>query len=233
MLEVNGVNVFYGKFQALWGASLTVKKGEIVALIGPNGAGKTTTLKTISGLIKPSEGAIMFNNTRIDKLPPHQIAKLGIGLVPEGRQLFEKLTVHENLLMGAYLKSRGEVRDTLEFVFQLFPRLKERRNQLAGTLSGGEQQMLAVARALMLRPSLLMIDEMSLGLMPKLVSQLFKVVERIRDEGVSILIVEQHVESVLKMSNRGYLMEQGRIVLEGTGDEMLKSDYIKKVYLGV
>jgi branched-chain amino acid transport system ATP-binding protein len=233
MLEVNGINVFYGKFQALWGTSLTVKKGEIVALIGPNGAGKTTTLKTISGLIKPSEGAIMFNNTRIDKLPPHQIAKLGIGLVPEGRQLFEKLTVHENLLMGAYLKSKGEVRDTLEFVFQLFPRLKERRNQLAGTLSGGEQQMLAVARALMLRPSLLMIDEMSLGLMPKLVSQLFKVVERIRDEGVSILIVEQHVESVLKMSDRGYLMEQGRIVLEGTGDEMLKSDYIKKVYLGV
>jgi len=233
MLEVNGINVFYGKFQALWGTSLTVKKGEIVALIGPNGAGKTTTLKTISGLIKPSEGAIMFNNTRIDKLPPHQIAKLGIGLVPEGRQLFEKLTVHENLLMGAYLKSKGEVRGTLEFVFQLFPRLKERRNQLAGTLSGGEQQMLAVARALMLRPSLLMIDEMSLGLMPKLVSQLFKVVERIRDEGVSILIVEQHVESVLKMSDRGYLMEQGRIVLEGTGDEMLKSDYIKKVYLGV
>ena len=233
MLEVNGINVFYGKFQALWGPSLTVKKGEIVALIGPNGAGKTTTLKAISGLIKPSEGTIMFNNTRIDKLPPHQIAKLGIGLVPEGRQLFEKLTVHENLLMGAYLKSKSEVRDTLEFVFQLFPRLKERRNQLAGTLSGGEQQMLAVARALMLRPSLLMIDEMSLGLMPKLVSQLFKVVERIRDEGVSILIVEQHVESVLRMSNRGYLMEQGRIVLEGTGDEMLKSDYIKKVYLGV
>jgi branched-chain amino acid transport system ATP-binding protein len=233
MLEVNSINVFYGKFQALWGTSLTVKKGEIVALIGPNGAGKTTTLKTISGLIKPTEGTIMFNNTRIDKLPPHQIAKLGIGLVPEGRQLFEKLTVNENLLIGAYLKSRGEIRDTLEFVFQLFPRLKERRNQLAGTLSGGEQQMLAVARALMLKPSLLMIDEMSLGLMPKLVSQLFKVVEKIRDEGVSILIVEQHVESVLRMSDRGYLMEQGRIVLEGTGDEMLRSEHIKKVYLGV
>jgi branched-chain amino acid transport system ATP-binding protein len=233
MLEVNSINVFYGKFQALWGTSLTVKKGEIVALIGPNGAGKTTTLKTISGLIKPTEGTITFNNTRIDKLPPHQIAKLGIGLVPEGRQLFEKLTVNENLLMGAYLKSRGEIRDTLEFVFQLFPRLKERRNQLAGTLSGGEQQMLAVARALMLKPSLLMIDEMSLGLMPKLVSQLFKVVEKIRDEGVSILIVEQHVESVLRMSDRGYLMEQGRIVLEGTGDEMLRSEHIKKVYLGV
>ncbi|MEM1545587.1 MAG: ABC transporter ATP-binding protein [Candidatus Methanomethylicia archaeon] len=233
MLEVNNINVFYGKFQALRSVSLTVKKGESVALIGPNGAGKTTTLKTISGLLKPVDGSITFNNTRIDKLSPHQIAKLGIGLVPEGRQLFEKLTVYENLLMGAYLKSGSEIRDTLEFVFQLFPRLKERRNQLAGTLSGGEQQMLAVARALMLKPSLLMIDEMSLGLMPKLVSQLFKVVERIKDEGVSILIVEQHVESALKMSDRGYLMEQGRIVLEGTGDEMLKSEYIRKVYLGI
>ncbi len=233
MLEVNNINVFYGKFQALQGVSLTVKKKENVALIGPNGAGKTTTLKTVSGLLKPISGSITFNNTRIDKFPPHQIAKLGIGLVPEGRQLFEKLTVYENLLMGAYLKSGSEIRDTLEFIFQLFPILKERRNQLAGTLSGGEQQMLAIARALMLKPSLLMIDEMSLGLMPKLVSQLFKIVERIRDEGVSILIVEQHVESALKMSDRGYLMEQGRIVLEGTGDEMLKSEYIRKVYLGI
>lgn len=233
MLEISGIDVFYGKFQALWSVSLAVKKGEIVALIGPNGAGKTTTLRTVAGLLKPTHGLITFNNVRIDQLPPHQIAKLGIGLVPEGRQLFEKMTVYENLLMGGYLKSKGEIKDSLEFVFQLFPRLKERRNQLAGTLSGGEQQMLALARALMLKPLLLMIDEMSLGLMPKLVSQLFKVVERIRDEGVSILIVEQHVESTLKMSDRGYLMEQGKIVLEGAGEELLKSEHIRKVYLGI
>jgi len=233
MLEVDKIDVFYGKFQALREASLKVDKGEIVALIGPNGAGKTTTLKTISGVLKPSRGSIMFNGNRIDQLPPHEIAKLNIGLVPEGRQLFDKMSVYENLLIGAYIRPKNVVKDTLEWCYQIFPVLKERRNQLAGTLSGGEQQMLAIARTLMLKPVLLLIDEMSLGLMPRLAYELFKILERIRDEGITILIVEQHIRSALELSDKGYLMEQGTIVLEGNSKEMLKSDYIKKVYLGV
>jgi len=233
MLEVDKIDVFYGKFQALREASLKVDKGEIVALIGPNGAGKTTTLKTISGVLKPSRGSIIFNGNRIDQLPPHEIAKLNIGLVPEGRQLFDKMSVYENLLIGAYVRPKNVVKDTLEWCYQIFPVLKERRNQLAGTLSGGEQQMLAIARTLMLKPVLLLIDEMSLGLMPRLAYELFKILERIRDEGITILIVEQHIRSALELSDKGYLMEQGTIVLEGNSKEMLKSDYIKKVYLGV
>jgi len=233
MLEVDKIDVFYGKFQALREASLKVDKGEIVALIGPNGAGKTTTLKTISGLLRPSRGSIMFNGNRIDQLPPHEIAKLNIGLVPEGRQLFDKMSVYENLLIGAYIRPKNVVKDTLEWCYQIFPVLKERRNQLAGTLSGGEQQMLAIARTLMLKPVLLLIDEMSLGLMPRLAYELFKILEKIRDEGITMLIVEQHIRSALELSDKGYLMEQGRIVLEGNSKEMLRSDYIKKVYLGV
>lgn len=233
MLEVNKIDVFYGKFQALREASLKVDKGEIVALIGPNGAGKTTTLKTISGVLRPSRGSIMFNGNRIDQLPPHEVAKLNIGLVPEGRQLFDKMTVYENLLIGAYIRPKNVVKDTLEWCYQIFPVLKERRNQLAGTMSGGEQQMLAIARTLMLKPVLLLIDEMSLGLMPRLAYELFKILERIREEGITILIVEQHIRSALELSDKGYLMEQGTIVLEGNSKEMLKSDYIKKVYLGV
>lgn len=233
MLEVDDISVFYGKFQALWGVSLKVNKGEIVALVGPNGAGKTTTLKTVAGLLKPVKGRIKLNGSDITGLPAHEVAKRGISMVPEGRQLFDKMTVYENLLMGAYLKKKEEIKDALELVFQLFPRLKERKNQLAGTMSGGEQQMLAVARALMSKPLLLLIDEMSLGLMPKLVSELFETVRRIREEGITILMVEQHVESALKLADRGYLMEQGRIVLEGTGEELLRSDYVKKTYLGL
>ncbi len=233
MLKIETIDVFYGKFQALWGLSLHVEKGEIVALVGPNGAGKTTTLRTVAGLLKPARGKIFFNGTEISKLPSHRIAKLGVAMVPEGRQLFEKMTVFENLLMGAYLKNEEEIKDSLEFVYQLFPRLKERKRQLAGTLSGGEQQMLAVARALMLKPSFLMIDEMSLGLMPTLVAELFKVVEKVRDEGITVLMVEQHVESALKMANRGYLMEQGRVVMEGAGNELLESEHVKKAYLGL
>ena len=233
MLEVGKIDVFYGKFQALWEVSLNVGKREIVALIGPNGAGKTTTLRTITGILKPAQGKITFNGTELSKLPPHKIAKLGVAAVPEGRQLFEKMTVYENLLMGGYLREKKDIEDSLEFVYQLFPRLKERRKQLAGTLSGGEQQMLAIARALMLKPFLLMVDEMSLGLMPKLVVTLFKVIERVREEGISVLMVEQHVESVLRMADRGYLMEQGRVILEGTGEEHLESEHVRKVYLGL
>lgn len=232
MLEINKINVFYGKFQALREVSLKVGKGEIVALIGPNGAGKTTTLRTISGLLKPSKGSITFNGKEISQLPPHEITKLGIGLVPEGRQLFEKMTVYENLLIGGHIKPKSEIKDSLEWCFQIFPRLQERRDQLAGTLSGGEQQMLAIARTLMLKPALLLADEISLGIMPILAFELFKILEKIRDEGFTILIVEQHIKTALELSDRGYLMEQGSIVLEGDSNEILESDYVKKVYLG-
>ena len=233
MLEVNGVDVFYGKFQALRDVSLRIDKGDVVALIGPNGAGKTTTLKAITGLLKPSKGSITLNGKRIDQLPAHQIAKREIGLVPEGRQLFDGLTVYENLLMGAYTRPKSMLEDSLEFCFKIFPRLKERKNQLAGTLSGGEQQMLAIARTLMLKPTLLLIDELSLGLMPKLANELFKVLETIRDQGITILLVEQHIRSALELSNRAYLMEQGRIVQEATAKEMLESEHVKTVYLGI
>jgi branched-chain amino acid transport system ATP-binding protein len=232
MLEINKIDVFYGKFQALREVSLKVGKGEIVALIGPNGAGKTTTLRTISGLLKPSKGSITFNGKEISQLPPHEITKLGIGLVPEGRQLFEKMTVYENLLIGGHIKSKSAIKDSLEWCFQIFPRLQERKNQLAGTLSGGEQQMLAIARTLMLKPTLLLADEISLGIMPILAFELFKILEKIRDEGFTILIVEQHIKTALELSDRGYLMEQGSIVLEGDSNEMLRSNYVKKVYLG-
>ena len=233
MLEVNGIDVFYGKFQALRDVSLRIDKGEIVALIGPNGAGKTTTLKTITGLLKPSKGSITLNGNRIDQLPAHQIARHEIGLVPEGRQLFDGMTVYENLLMGAYTRPKSILENSLEFCFKVFPRLKERKKQFAGTLSGGEQQMLAIARTLMLKPTLLLIDELSLGLMPRLAYELFKVLETIRDEGITILVVEQHIRSALELSNRAYLMEQGRIVQSAEAKEMLESEHVKTVYLGI
>ena len=233
MLEVKGIDVFYGKFQALREVSLKIDKGDVVALIGPNGAGKTTTLKAITGLLKPSKGSITFNGKRIDQLSAHQIAKNEIGLVPEGRQLFDGLTVYENLLMGAFTRPKSMRDDSLEFCFKIFPRLKERRTQLAGTLSGGEQQMLAIARTLMLKPALLLIDELSMGLMPILVAELFKVLETIRDQGMTILLVEQHIRSALELSNKAYLMEQGRIVQEATAKEMLESEHVKTVYLGM
>jgi branched-chain amino acid transport system ATP-binding protein len=233
MLEVNGIDVFYGKFQALRDVSMKVDKGQVVSLIGPNGAGKTTTLRAITGQLKPSKGSITMNGKRIDQLPAHEVAKTGIGLVPEGRQLFDGMTVYENLLMGAYTKPKDMLNDSLKFSFKVFPRLEERRKQLAGTLSGGEQQMLAIARTLMLKPTLLLIDELSLGLMPKLAYELFKVLETIRNEGITILVVEQHIRSALELSNRAYLMEQGRIVQESDAKEMLESEHVKSVYLGI
>ena len=233
LLEVNGIDVFYGKFQALRDVSMKIDKGQVVSLIGPNGAGKTTTLRAITGQMKPSKGTITMNGNRIDALPTHQVAKIGIGMVPEGRQLFDGMTVYENLLMGAYTKPKSMLNESLQFCFKVFPRLEERRKQLAGTLSGGEQQMLAIARTLMLKPTLLLIDELSLGLMPKLAYELFQVLQTIRDQGITILVVEQHIRSALELSDKAYLMEQGRIVQESDAKTMLESEHVKSVYLGI
>jgi branched-chain amino acid transport system ATP-binding protein len=232
MLKINKINVSYGKLQVLWDVSFEVNKGDITAIIGPNGAGKTTILRTIAGLLKPLSGSITFMNEKIDGIPPNKIVKRGISLVMEGRKLFPKMTVLENLEMGAYTKW-DERFDMLEKIFQIFPILKERKNQLAGTLSGGEQQMLAIARALMSRPKLLMLDEPSLGLAPKLVLQIFDLVKEINDNGVTILLVEQNVKHALELASRAYVLENGRIVLEGKGNELLENEYVKKAYLGI
>lgn len=234
MLEVNKIDVFYGDLQVLWEVSLKVNKGEIVTVVGANGAGKTTLLRTISGLLRPKLGIITFLNKRLETLPPHKIAEEGIAHVMEGRRLFPYMTVRENLEMGAYTKAAWDKREeTMEFIFNLFPRLKEREKQLAGTLSGGEQQMLALGRALMLRPKLLLLDEPSWGLAPRIVLQLFDTIKKIRDEGVTILLVEQNVFQSLTVSDRGYVMENGRIVLEGSGESLLNNPMVKKAYLGI
>ena len=234
MLEVKSINVFYGDLQALWDVSFNVRDGEIVCIIGSNGAGKTTTLKTVSGLLHPRSGLIRFGNTEIHRLPPHKIVELGIAHVPEGRQLFPEMIVLENLKMGAFVKRAWDkMEDTLEWVYQLFPVLKERRGQKAGTLSGGEQQMLAIARGLMNRPKLLMLDEPSLGLAPRIVVSVFEAIQRISREGVTILLVEQNVRSALEISDRGYVLENGRIVLSGRSDELMENETVKKAYLGI
>ncbi len=234
LLEVEGIDVFYGELQALWGVSLKVDEGEFVALIGPNGAGKTTTLKAISGLLKPAKGQIVFDGKDITGLPPHTIAAMGIAHVPEGRQIFPGLTVLENLKIGAYVRrAREKFEESLEFVFSLFPRLKERRNQIAGTLSGGERQMLAIARGLMSRPKLLMLDEPSLGLAPKLVLEVMDTLKRLHGEGLTILLVEQNVKYALELADRAYVLETGRVVMEGPGRELLEDPRIKSAYLGI
>jgi len=234
MLVVDGINVFYGDLQALWDVSFKAEKGSITVIVGPNGAGKTTTLKTISGLLRPKSGSISFLGERIDNVPPHHIAELGISHIPEGRHLFPNMTVLENLMTGAYTRKAWEKRnETLEWIFQLFPILKERRNQLAKTLSGGEQQMLAIGRGLMSRPKLLMLDEPSLGLAPKLVLFTFNIIKQIHEEGVTILLVEQNVRQALELADKAYVLETGRIILEGEGKELLESEYIKKAYLGI
>lgn len=233
MLELSKIDVFYGDLQVIWDASFRVKKGEIVAILGPNGAGKTTLLKTISGVLKPRSGTITFLGERIDAVHSHQIVELGISHVPEGRRLFPQMTVLENLEMGAYSrKARKKKSDALERVFQLFPILKERKNQLAGTLSGGEQQMLAIGRGLMSNPLLLMLDEPSLGLAPKLVSKTFEIVREINDEGLTVLLVEQNIHYALELADRAHVLETGRIVLEGEGKRLLNDPYVKKAYLG-
>jgi branched-chain amino acid transport system ATP-binding protein len=234
MLEVRGIDVFYGDVQVLWDVSLEVKAGEIVALIGANGSGKSTTLATISSLLTPKKGDIRLEGQPISARPPHEIITLGVSHVPEGRRLFPEMSVHENLLLGALTpqakKGRAEM---LERVYALFPRLKERAKQAAGTMSGGEQQMAAIARGLMSRPRLLMLDEPSLGLSPLLVSEIFRVVEEVHKEGVTVLLVEQNVFRTLGIADRAYVLENGRIVLTGTGKELLADEHVKKAYLGL
>ncbi|MBI5166753.1 MAG: ABC transporter ATP-binding protein [candidate division NC10 bacterium] len=234
MLKLTTIEVCYGDVQALWGVSLEVHKGEVVALVGANGAGKTTTLKTISGLLRPSSGKVEFLGKRIDTIPPYQLADLGIAHVPEGRRLFPLMTVRENLEMGSFPPDAREKREeSLEWVFQVFPILKERHKQLAETLSGGEQQMLAIGRGLMARPKLLLLDEPSLGLAPILVKEIFETIKAISREGVTLLLVEQNVQQALGLANRAYVLENGRIVLEGAGKELLENDHVKRAYLGL
>lgn len=234
MLEVNKINVFYGDAQALWNVTFSVNKGEIVTIVGANGAGKSTTLRTIGGILRPRSGEITFLGKRIDSSPAYKIVEEGIAHVMEGRRLFPYMTVRENLELGAYTSKAWVKRnETLEWVHQLFPILKERKDQLAGTLSGGEQQMLAIARGLMSMPKLLMLDEPSLGLAPKLVMQVFDIVKKINEQGVTILLVEQNVHHALKLADKGFVLENGRIVLEGTGEELLKNPHVKKAYLGI
>jgi branched-chain amino acid transport system ATP-binding protein len=233
LLEVKNIEASYGKIKVLWGVNLNINKGEIVGLIGPNGAGKTTLIKTIMNIIKPSNGLIKYEGNIISGMPTHKVAKLGITMVPEGGGIIPKLSVIENLEVAITTEeAKRKKKDTLELVFSLFPILKDRKNQLGGTLSGGEQRMLAIARALMLRPKLLMIDELSLGLAPKAVDQLYKILKELhKSENISLIIVEQFVKRVLELANRGYLIEKGIIVLEGESTKLLKDDYIKKVYI--
>jgi branched-chain amino acid transport system ATP-binding protein len=234
MLEVNKINVFYGDAQALWDVTFKVDKGEIVTIVGANGAGKSTTLKTIGGVLRPRPGEITFLGKRIDALPAHKTVEEGIAHIMEGRRLFPYMTVQENLELGAYNpKAWMKRKETLEWVYELFPILKERKDQLAGTLSGGEQQMLAIGRGLMSMPKLLMLDEPSLGLAPKLVMQVFDIIKKINEQGITILLVEQNVQHALTLADRGYVLENGRIAMEGTGEELLKNPHVKKVYLGI
>ncbi|MEW8979259.1 MAG: ABC transporter ATP-binding protein [Symbiobacterium sp.] len=233
MLELRDVVVDYGDVRALWGASLAVEKGAIVALVGANGAGKSTTLKAISRIVPIRSGSIFFEGEPIHTLASHQVVARGVVHVPEGRRLFPKMTVKENLLVGSHVpEARRKRSEALERVFALFPKLKERENQLAGTLSGGEQQMVAIGRGLMAQPKVLMLDEPSLGLAPIIVKEVFAIVRRLRDEGITVLLVEQNTAQSLAIADRGYVMENGRITLSGTGAELLENEHVKKAYLG-
>jgi branched-chain amino acid transport system ATP-binding protein len=234
MLEMRSIDAGYGTFQALFGVSLDVKAGEAVAVIGPNGAGKTTLMRVISGLIRPRAGAISMEGIDVLRTPAHRIVSLGIAHVPENRRLFPRLTVEENLKMGAFMpEARARYAERLAFVFDLFPRMRERRNQLAGTMSGGEQQMCAIGRALMSDPKLLLLDEPSAGLAPVVVQQVFELVKRIRGGGLTVLIVEQNVQQVLRVVDRAYLLEAGTIRASGESTEMLANDTIRQAYLGI
>lgn len=234
MLQVGGIDVFYGSAQALWQISFEVQEGELVAIVGSNGAGKTTILKTISGLLHPQKGQITFRQQSIERLPAYRVVDLGIAHIPEGRELFPGLTVIENLKMGSYLpRAKRRRQESLDYVFSLFPILAERREQLAGTLSGGEQQMLAIARGLMSEPKLLLLDEPSLGLAPKVALSVFETVEKLNQQGLSILVVEQHTQHILRIAQRAYLLETGRITLAGSGQELLENARVKEAYLGL
>ena len=234
MLEINGIDVFYGDAQALWEVSLHVKEKEIVTLLGGNGAGKSTTLRAVSGLLKPRRGSISLAGVRLDRINPHQIILQGLSHVPEGRRLFANMTVMDNLLAGAYTPAAWKNREAaVQGMVEIFPILKERRNQLAGTLSGGEQQMCAIARAMVSQPRVLLLDEPSLGLAPVIVERIFEVVQKINGNGVTVLLVEQNAHIALQIAHRGYVIETGRMVLEGVSSELLQNDYVKKAYLGI
>ena len=234
MLEVCDVNALYGKAQALWDVSLKIDEAEIVALVGSNGAGKTTLLNTISGRLRPASGSVEFLGKRIDGLPPHSIVEMGISHVPEGGKVFPDMTVRENLEMGAYPYHAWKQKEqTFEQVYQVFPILKERAGQLARTLSGGERQMLAIGRGLMSRPRLCLLDEPSYGLAPLLVAEIFGIIRGLRDQGITVLLIEQNVRHPLETADRAYVLENGRVCLEGACDEILQSDYVRKAYLGL
>ena len=233
MLEIKDIEVYYGMIQAIKGISFEVNEGEVIALIGANGAGKTTTLHTITGLLSPKKGSVIFEGKDITKVPAHKIVSLGIAHVPEGRRVFAELTVYENLKMGAYTrKDKDEIEKTLEMVYKRFPRLEERKNQLAGTLSGGEQQMLAMGRALMSHPKIIVMDEPSMGLSPILVNEIFDIIQEVSKGGTTVLLVEQNAKKALSIADRAYVLETGRIVLEGDAKVLLNDDSIKKAYLG-
>ncbi len=233
MLKVENLKVQYGMIEAIKGISFEVNDGEIVTLIGANGAGKTTTMHAISGLVKPSAGSITLNGTELTKIPPHKIVEMGLAQVPEGRRVFAQQTVEENLVLGAYTrKDKDGIAADLADVFQIFPRLKERRTQLAGTLSGGEQQMLAMGRALMAKPSIILMDEPSMGLSPLLVLEIFHIIEEINRKGTTVLLVEQNAKRALAIADRAYVLETGHITLSGTGEELANDERVRKAYLG-
>ena len=232
LLEVNGLEVYYGVIQAIKGISFTVEQGEVIALIGANGAGKTTTLQTITGLIPSKAGTILYEGKEITRLPGHELVPMGIAHVPEGRRVFAQLSVLQNLRLGAYTRrDKNEVEKTLEVVYSRFPRLKERQNQLAGTLSGGEQQMLAMGRALMSHPKLIVMDEPSMGLSPIYVNEIFDIIKKINGDGTTVLLVEQNAKKALSIANRAYVLETGTIVLSGDAKELMNNDSVKKAYL--
>ena len=232
LLEVKNIKVYYGNINAIKDISFEVNEGEIVTLIGANGAGKSSILNTVAGLIKPKSGEIIFDGQGIIGIPAHKIVSKGMALCPEGRRIFQQLSVKENLEMGSYTRPANEVSESIEKVYELFPRLKERYKQIAGTLSGGEQQMLAMGRALMSKPRLMMLDEPSMGLAPILVEQIFDIIKNLHKSGTTILLVEQNAQMALSVADRGYVMETGRIVTGGTGKELLRDDAVKKAYLG-
>ncbi len=234
MLEVSNIATFYGRIQALWDVSLKVDRSQIVALIGANGAGKTTLLNTISGFIHPTSGNVAFQGKLIHHLEPHQIVAMGISHIPEGGKAFPDMTVQENLEMGAYsYQAWKQKKDTFKEVYRIFPVLEERRKQLARTLSGGERQMLAMGRGLMSRPTVCMFDEPSYGLAPLVVTEVFRIIKTLRERGITILLIEQNVKHSLEIADWAYVLENGRVVMDGTGDKLLRSDYIRKAYLGI
>ena len=232
MLRVDGIHVYYGAIHALKGLSFEVEQGELVTLLGANGAGKTTTLKTLSGLLRPARGAVELEGQALDKIEAHEIVRRGVAHVPEGRKVFPRFTVLENLKVGAYARGAGALDAEMNFVFEMFPRLKERQKQYAGTLSGGEQQMLAIGRALMAKPKLLLLDEPSMGLAPKIVEQILETIRAINKAGVTVLLVEQNAAMALAISRRGYVLETGSVILEGPAAELAGNDLVRQAYLG-